>query len=224
MAAEALAEEPAVPVLCKKYGTEERKYNDLADFFSIIKATEHLERAYMKDAIKEDEYTRECSKLIGHFKNMERTLLADKIIESTESFITENRMEVRMAKECLLVRGVPMTTLYHTPTSAANSSAVIYELSTALVSAQDYLSLGVASMDEFQPLIADVCTLITKVPYLPADLKGLVKIQEWLLKLNEMRAYENLDKDEVRQCLHDLRTLYDSFKDWLKEKGMHSSS
>ena len=60
-------------------------------------------------------------------------------------------------------------------------------------------------MDEFQPLIADVCTY-TKVPYLPADLKGLVKIQEWLLKLNES-AHENLDKDEVRQCLHDLRTL-----------------
>lgn len=32
---------------------ERDRLDDLANFYSIIKATEHLERAYMKDAIED---------------------------------------------------------------------------------------------------------------------------------------------------------------------------
>jgi len=51
---------------------------------SIEQTTEYLERAYMKDAIEDAEYTTECSKLIGKFKNLEKTLISGNIIPSAE--------------------------------------------------------------------------------------------------------------------------------------------
>ena len=50
---------------------ERRQYDDLADLYAIIKATEHLEKAYAMDAIKNDEYTQACLKLIAQFKSTE---------------------------------------------------------------------------------------------------------------------------------------------------------
>ena len=37
---------------------ERRQYDDLADLFSIIKTTEHLEKAYSMDAVSNEEYTK----------------------------------------------------------------------------------------------------------------------------------------------------------------------
>jgi hypothetical protein len=52
--------------------------------FWSLQTTEYLERAYMKDAIEDAEYTTECSKLIGKFKNLEKTLISGNIITSAE--------------------------------------------------------------------------------------------------------------------------------------------
>ena len=216
------ADELAVPALFNS-AAERRKYDDLADFFSIIKATEHLERAYMKDAIEEDEYTRECSKLIGHFKNLERQLLSATIITSTDAFIAQYRMDARMARECLLERGCPITTLFPGARPAADSGAAIAETTTALITAVDALQLDYGSMDDLHPLLSDVSKSINKVPYLPAGFPGLDKLQQWLAKLNDMRAAERLDDDEVRQLKFDLESLYKSFMDWLKKKGHKST-
>ena len=46
---------------------ERRRYTDLADFYAIIKATEHLEKAYARDAIDEARYEKACLKLISQF-------------------------------------------------------------------------------------------------------------------------------------------------------------
>lgn len=39
-----------------------------ADLFAIIKATEKLERAYVRDAIRPDDYELACERLIQQFK------------------------------------------------------------------------------------------------------------------------------------------------------------
>ena len=46
----------------------------------------------MNDAVEDAEYTAECSKLIGKFKSLERTLVAGKVVESAEQFMDQYHM------------------------------------------------------------------------------------------------------------------------------------
>ena len=45
-----------------------------ADLFAILKSTEKLERAYVRDAISAKEYEPLCSKLIGQYKTLYESL------------------------------------------------------------------------------------------------------------------------------------------------------
>lgn len=44
------------------------------DLFAILKSTEKLERAYVRDAISAREYEPLCSKLIGQYKTLYESL------------------------------------------------------------------------------------------------------------------------------------------------------
>lgn len=122
---------------------ERDRLDECANFFSLIKAMEHLERAYMRDAIDSTEYTNECSKIIGKFKTTERSLIAGKIIISTEDFMkTYNLEDCRAAKECLLIRGVPMTVLYRAPVGEHDAGAAIAETTETIITCLDSLNLG----------------------------------------------------------------------------------
>lgn len=52
---------------------ERKKYDERADLFAILKATDHLETAYRK-GLCNDEYERECSLLIGQFRSTINTI------------------------------------------------------------------------------------------------------------------------------------------------------
>ena len=56
---------------------ERRKYDDLADLYSILVATEHLEKAFGRDAVGAAQYEAQCSRLISQFKLSEAALRAD---------------------------------------------------------------------------------------------------------------------------------------------------
>jgi hypothetical protein len=45
-----------------------------ADLFAILKSTEKLERAYVRDTISAKEYEPLCSKLIGQYKTLYESL------------------------------------------------------------------------------------------------------------------------------------------------------
>merc|ERR1712100_630274 len=54
--------------------TERSRVEREADLFSIIRATELLERAYVRDAVSAQDYTAACAKLIGQFKTAQLAL------------------------------------------------------------------------------------------------------------------------------------------------------
>jgi ESCRT-I complex subunit VPS28 len=91
----------------------------------------------------------------------------------------EYQMDCRKAKECLLTRGVPVTTLYRKPVSDADAGAAIAETTSAIITCLDLLTLGNTAVDEVQPQLKEVMDSITKVPHLPDDFDGLVKLKKW---------------------------------------------
>ena len=74
---------------------ERRKYNELADLYAVIKSTEALEKAYIRDLVDRDRYTELCNKLIAQFKGAELALNRDKSIGSTEDFMKQYVWEER---------------------------------------------------------------------------------------------------------------------------------
>lgn len=70
---------------------EREMYENFAEFFAIIKATEKLEKAYVRDIILPTEYEPECQKLIGHFKTLASTL--KDTVPSIERFHNTYKMD-----------------------------------------------------------------------------------------------------------------------------------
>lgn len=87
---------------------ERRQFEDLADLYAIIKATEHLEKAYARDAVDADEYTKACMKLLSQFKSTESALTGVDV----EAFIKTYSLEAPRAVDRLIRAGVPATTLH----------------------------------------------------------------------------------------------------------------
>lgn len=85
---------------------ERKTYENLADLYTIITATEHLERAYAQDAITQSEYTSECNKLISQFKIAEKAALGSNGM-TTETFMNIYSMDCPRATDRLLRMGVP---------------------------------------------------------------------------------------------------------------------
>ena len=84
---------------------ERKSLEDLADLYSIIRATESLETAYSRDAITPTEYSDACKRLISQFKTTEAALVSSKAIVSADNFIREFQVDCPRAYERLIVSG-----------------------------------------------------------------------------------------------------------------------
>jgi ESCRT-I complex subunit VPS28 len=56
---------------------------------------------------------------------------------------------------------------------------------------------------------------LTKVKGIPQDFVGVVKAKSWLEKLNELRAIDEINEEDVRQLIHDLESSYSAFHRFL---------
>ena len=66
---------------------ERRRFEDLANFYSIIKALDVLECAFTKDAVTSEDYTTECSKLLAQYVTQRDALQSAGAIKDTDNFM-----------------------------------------------------------------------------------------------------------------------------------------
>lgn len=195
---------------------ERRRFEALADLYEVIKCTEHLETAYVRDSIGQDAYTTACNKLISQFKTAERTVVGNGYAKDTRSFIHDYGLRCERAVERLLVAGVPATVMHRT-SDGRGASVHVAETVQYFITAMDALEISQRAVDQLQPLLMDVMAGLNKNEALPADFAGKTKVQHWLVTLNEMRASDEIDDDQARQLMFDLRSAYDSFHRFLSD-------
>ncbi|KAE8878089.1 hypothetical protein PF005_g3512 [Phytophthora fragariae] len=195
---------------------DRRKYEDLADLFAIFKTTEHLETAYVRDAITPEEYTEACTKLISQFKTAETALRLGGFVDSVENFITEYRLDCPRALERLVRIGVPATVVHNT-TNRKTDSVNVAQTVQNFITLMDVLKLNIRAVDEIQPLLSEMMSSLTMVSGLPPDFAGRDKIEGWLCTMNSMRASEELDEEQTRQLSFDLERAYSSFMAFLNK-------
>jgi ESCRT-I complex subunit VPS28 len=195
-------------------GREREILDEQANLYAIIIATEHLERAYARDAVEPKEYTAQCKKLISQFKLAERVLRG---VMNTETFLEKYQMNCPRAEERLLKMGIPEP--MKGGTDEASHAVTVAETVQHFITTMDAVKLDQRAVDELQPLLSDLNDVLTRVPDTPNDFEPNRKIQKWLEKLNTLRAVDEISDEDSRQLYHDLDSAYTEFTRYLKRGG-----
>lgn len=188
--------------------------DEQANLYAIFIATEHLERAYARDAVEPKEYTAQCKKLISQFKLAERVLRG---VMNTETFLQKYQLNCPRAEERLLKMGIPEP--MKGGTDEASHAVTVAETVQHFITTMDAVKLDQRAVDELQPLLSDLNDALTRVPDTPDDFEPNRKIQKWLQKLNSLRAVDEISDEDSRQLYHDLDSAYTEFTRYLKRGG-----
>lgn len=197
---------------------ERERYDNLADLYAIIRATEKLEKAYVRDIIPPADYEADCLKLIAQFKT-----LTSSLPDSVDRFVDAYNLDCPAALNRLLTSGVPATVEHRaassSSSSAASSAAVVAECVQHFITAMDSLKLNMVAVDQVHPLLADLSSSLAKLSLLPPDFEGRVKMKDWLARLSKMGAADELTEQQARQLHFDLESSYNSFMAALPSAG-----
>ncbi|XP_010529403.1 PREDICTED: vacuolar protein sorting-associated protein 28 homolog 1-like isoform X2 [Tarenaya hassleriana] len=198
---------------------EREMYDNFAELYAIIKATEKLEKAYIRDLVSPAEYETECQKLIAHFKTLSATL--KDTVPNIERFSDMYKMDCPAALYRLMTSGVPATVEHRAAASASASSsaAIVAECVQNFITAMDSLKLNMVAVDQVYPLLSDLSTSLNKLSILPPDFEGKTKMKEWLSRLSKMGASDELTEQQARQLHFDLESSYNSFMAALPNAG-----
>eukprot|EP01119_Soliformovum_irregulare_P001752 TRINITY_DN1152_c0_g1_i1.p1 TRINITY_DN1152_c0_g1~~TRINITY_DN1152_c0_g1_i1.p1 ORF type:complete len:266 (+),score=64.24 TRINITY_DN1152_c0_g1_i1:131-928(+) len=191
--------------LVKLYNTprEREMYDNMADLFSIVKTIEALEKAYIRNAINEDQYKTNCVKLITQFK-VASNLTKDSIPD-LKRFMQDYRLECKAAEK-RLQEGIPIAT-----GKPQDETRTVAETVQYFITLMDSLRLNMTAVDHIHPGLTDLLESLSKISTLSPDWEGKVKIRNWLITLNKMKAADELNEEQIRQMLFDLESAYNAF-------------
>ena len=86
---------------------------------------------------------------------------------------------------------------------------IVFEVGQHFITVMDALKLDQRAADQLQPTLNDLNEAILKLG--DANFSGRAKLLQWLVKLNQMPASEELSEEEARQFLFDMETAYAAF-------------
>lgn len=193
---------------------ERERVDNSADLFAILKTTEKLERAYVRDAISAKDYEASCTKLLAQFRTLCTTLKGE--VPDVAQFAREHNMVCPAALNRLIQSGMPATIEHGKAGSGTTSGSGSSEVNVAstvqyFIGAMDALKLDMTAVDEVYPLLSDIMQSLHRVSKLPPEFSGKVKLKHWLSLLHSMPASKRLSPEEVRQLLFDLESSYNDF-------------
>eukprot|EP00894_Picocystis_sp_ML_P002220 jgi/Pico_ML_1/52737/g3401.t1 len=182
------------PVVLHQDKREKAMYEDFADLFAIIKTTEKLERAYVRDAVSANEYEPACQKLLAQFKTLSASL--KNTVPDVERFIQTYNLDCPLATRRLIHVGMPATLeLGRAGVPESRNSAVsVAETVQYFITAMDSLKLNMVAVDQVFPILSDLLQSMHRVAELKPDFAGKIKMKEWITKLHAMPASQELQE------------------------------
>ncbi|KAI8907310.1 vacuolar protein sorting-associated [Gorgonomyces haynaldii] len=188
--------------------SERQKYDHLADLYSILVATEHLERLYISDRLAPQDYTPLCLKLIAQYKT---SIELEQV--NIQDFIKTYQLQVPAAYKRLVELGVPATVEHSHQKDGEKKQ--IAETVSSFITLMDSLQLGLLAVDQIHPQLTDLVQHLNKqmVQY-----ENKQKLRDWLIQLNQLKASDELNQEQVRQLLFDLQQSHNEFNHWLSAK------
>ncbi|KZZ94052.1 Vacuolar protein sorting-associated, VPS28 [Ascosphaera apis ARSEF 7405] len=210
---------------------ESDTYESLAEIYSIIVTLDGLEKAYIKDAITEAEYTGTCGRLLKQYNSTLRDENVAREFGDLDEFKKKWGLECPRATERIRI-GLPATieqpshtpqlpvttsqpsaTTLTTSSAPAPSGTLILSATENFITFLDALKLNLLSKDALHPLLSEVIQSVNKVT--DQDFNNRGKIIQWLITLNQMRATEELSEEQARELAFDIEGAYLGFKETL---------
>ena len=179
---------------------ERRLFEDLANFYSIIKALDVLECAFTKDAVTSEEYSAECAKLLAQHKTQESALQRSGAIKDTAGFMMKFKQlhcphamnRINQGKPATHALGGPAR---GAPTQHVNSLAA-FEAASQVITAKDEIAMDITRVMDIHPLLRDIVDSFSRFEF-PGD--GKEKIVAWVTRLNALSATEELSAEDKQQ-------------------------
>ncbi|KAJ5080445.1 vacuolar protein sorting-associated protein [Anaeramoeba ignava] len=187
---------------------EREKFDDLANLFSILMSTEHLENSYSKGVIQAQQYTKACNDLIMQYQTAIKGIDNSPEFEEIKS---SSKSNFPHAYQTLIETGTPITLRLKNLNRQEDDRIFIAEAVSSFITAMDGLKLNMLAVDQVQPLLKDILTSLNKISDLDKDFQGKILISKWEQILDQMRAHEELDEDQARQLTFDLEKSYTAF-------------
>ncbi|MEW5320341.1 MAG: hypothetical protein WDW38_011421 [Sanguina aurantia] len=186
-------------------------YDSYADLYAIIKTSEKLEKAFIRDAIAADEYENACSKLIQQFRVLRGSLKDE--VPDVERFMVDYNMQCPAAAFRLLRSGLPATIEHKTQSSRSSDpeSVAVAEVVALFITILDSCKLGMVAVDQIAPLLQDCMTSMGKLNSLPPNFQPRDTVKEWYTRLYGKAANFELGEDDNRQLSYELERAYTEF-------------
>jgi len=191
---------------------EREKYDNLADLFSILTTLQHLEKAYIRDAVTAKEYTAACSKLLVQYKAAFKLAQGHEECGTLENFVRRYKLDCPAALQ-RIQEDKPITIR----DDKGNTSKCIADIVAVFITVMDKVRLGLKTADELQEDVRDLMATMNRLSIIPTNFEGKEKIQFWIDKFSGMTAADELDEEQARQFTHDLETSYNAFNRLLHE-------
>ncbi|KAJ8710425.1 hypothetical protein PYW07_009791 [Mythimna separata] len=188
---------------------EREKHDNMAELYAVVSTLQHLEKAYMRDCVRAQEYTAACSRLLVQYKVAFKQVQADEF-PNIEAFVAKYRLDCPAALERIRENKPNLI-----KDDKGNTNKYIAEIVSLFITLMDKLRLEFRAMDMIQPELRDLRDTMDRLIMLPEDFEGKIKVQEWVDKLSEMSASDELSESQVRQLLFDLETAYGAFNKFL---------
>jgi ESCRT-I complex subunit VPS28 len=193
---------------------EREHYETLAELYSVIYATEKLEKAFIRDSISQEDYTQQCLLLIQKFKSLRNI-----INMSVDEFMEKYKLNCPAAKHRLMVMGAPETVKKDKVGKVSGKD--VAECTQYFITLMDTLKLEMKSVDQIYPQLTEVVNSINRIfsTVTEIDRKYPEKkiLINWLSTLNSMKADDDLDESQTRQLSFDLDRAYNKFHQVLED-------
>ncbi|XP_026750521.2 vacuolar protein sorting-associated protein 28 homolog [Galleria mellonella] len=188
---------------------EREKHDNMAELYAVVSTLQHLEKAYMRDCVRAQEYTAACSRLLVQYRVAFKQVQGDEF-PTIESFVDKYRLDCLAALERIKENKPNLI-----KDDKGNTNKYIAEIVSLFITLMDKLRLEFRAMDMIQPELRDLRDTMDRLLMLPEDFEGKLKVQEWLDKLSEMSASDELSETQVRQLVFDLESSYGAFNKFL---------
>ncbi|KAJ2720687.1 Vacuolar protein-sorting-associated protein 28 [Coemansia sp. Benny D115] len=192
---------------------ERESYENMADLYAIVMSLEHLERAFARDSVSAADYTAECNKLLVQYKTAWQMFSAGQ--PDLHQFAQQYKLNCPAAIRRLEV-GIPSTIEHGNANNlTGNNAKHVAKTVQDFITTMDALNMNMTSVDKLHPLLTDLLQSVNAAAFLPADFKWKASFRDWLIRLNKMKASDELDEDQVRQLLFEVEQAYGEFKNIL---------
>jgi ESCRT-I complex subunit VPS28 len=192
-----------------------------ADLYALIKTTEKLEQAYIRETISAEIYEEKCKNLISQFKTSWTPLKHD--IPDIRKFLRQYDLDAPLAVTRLVESGMPATLEHGTgrgsSQKAVPTGALVAEATQNLITLTNAIAMQMKAVDQLYPEVQAAAESLGRVSQLPPNSPIKTRITEWLRKLHALPASHELDDEGLRQLGHEVQCSYNEFMELLREEG-----